>query len=131
GPAFPRVSTAGTPLPRDAQLAKGTVRIAPGERCDLLFDANNPGVWMVHCHIENHAANGMMTVIQYEGYKPTGPLAEFWDLTPAAGQAAPGHGAEPGHGTHDGHGMHEGGDASPSASPAVETPTATTDPAAT
>ena len=67
----------------EAQLTKDTVWIAPGERYDLVFEANNPGVWMAHCHIENHAANGMMTVIQYEGVLPTGPLAEIWNITPA------------------------------------------------
>jgi plastocyanin len=36
---------------------------------------------MVHCHIENHADNGMMTIIQYEGVVPPGPLGETWDPT--------------------------------------------------
>ena len=88
GHSFKIVATDGNPVPKAAQLTKDTVLIAPGERYDLVFEANNPGVWMVHCHIENHAANGMMTVIQYEGAKPTGPLAEFWDLTPTADGAA-------------------------------------------
>ena len=35
-----------------------------------------PRVWMVHCHIEHHMANGMMTTIWYEGYQPTGPAAD-------------------------------------------------------
>ena len=41
-----------------------------------LWSADNPGVWMVHCHIEHHMANGMMTTIWYEGYQPTGPAAD-------------------------------------------------------
>jgi plastocyanin len=105
GHSFTIVATDGNPVPKAAQLTKDTVLIAPGERYDLAFTADNPGVWMAHCHIENHAANGMMTVIQYEGEKPTGPLAEFWDLTPAAGdgQEVPDKGGGQGHGTHDGH----------------------------
>src|SRR5215217_9109795 len=105
GHSFRIVATDGNPVPRAAQLTKDTVLIAPGERYDLAFEADNPGVWMVHCHIENHAANGMMTVIQYEGATPTGPLAEFWDLTPSAdaGQEVPDHGGDQdeGYGTHD------------------------------
>lgn len=79
GHQFKIVATDGNPVPKAAQLTKDTVLIAPGERYDLEFEANNPGVWMVHCHIENHADNGMMTVIQYEGYLPTGPLADSWN----------------------------------------------------
>ncbi|HEY7033150.1 MAG TPA: multicopper oxidase domain-containing protein, partial [Thermomicrobiales bacterium] len=125
GHSFKIVATDGNPVPAAAQMTKDTVLIAPGERYDLAFEANNPGVWMVHCHIENHAANGMMTVIQYEGAKPTGPLGEFWDLTPTAGQEVPSHdGTDSGHGAHDGHGMHEG-DAAPSASRAAGMSSAT------
>jgi plastocyanin len=52
--------------------------IAPGERYDLELIGDNPGVWMVHCHIEHHMANGMMTLIAYDGYEPTGPAAEVF-----------------------------------------------------
>ncbi len=81
GHSFKIVATDGNPVPESAQLTKDTVLVAPGERYDIEFVANNPGVWMVHCHIENHADNGMMTVIQYEGAVPPGPLGENWDPT--------------------------------------------------
>jgi plastocyanin len=134
GHSFRIVATDGNPVPAAAQLTKDTLAVAPGERYDIVFEADNPGVWMVHCHIESHAANGMMTVIQYEGAKPTGPLAEFWDLTPTAGDGQPAPPDKSGsHGTRTGHGMHEDQatpDASPTAPPAdAETPTV--DPAAT
>jgi plastocyanin len=87
GHSFRIVATDGNPVPPIAQLTKDTILIGPGERYDLVFEADNPGVWMVHCHIENHAANGMMTLIQYEGELPTGPLRDVWELTPAAGDA--------------------------------------------
>lgn len=79
GHLFKIVATDGNPVPEAAQLTKDTVWIAPGERYDIELTADNPGVWMVHCHIENHAANGMMTLIEYEGAVPTGPLAEIWN----------------------------------------------------
>ena len=81
GHSFKIVATDGNPVPEAAQLTKDTVLVAPGERYDIEFVANNPGVWMVHCHIENHADNGMMTIIQYEGVVPPGPLGEGWDPT--------------------------------------------------
>lgn len=133
GHSFQIVATDGNPVPKGARLTKDTVWIAPGERYDIAFDADNPGVWMAHCHIENHAANGMMTVIQYEGAKPTGPLAEFWDLTPAAGEQQVPDKSGQGHGTHSGHGPQEDL-ASPEASPSSSPPdpiTPTADSAAT
>jgi FtsP/CotA-like multicopper oxidase with cupredoxin domain/plastocyanin len=86
GHSFKIVATDGNPVPEVAQLTKDTVLISPGERYDLELVADNPGVWMVHCHIEHHMANGMMTVIAYEGAKPTGPVADFF--SPAAQPAA-------------------------------------------
>ena len=82
GHSFKIVATDGNPVPEAAQLTKDTVLVAPGERYDLLIVANNPGVWMTHCHIENHAENGMMTVIQYEGAVPPGPVGEDWNAGP-------------------------------------------------
>jgi plastocyanin len=74
---------------------------------DLSFDAVHPGVWMFHCHIEHHMANGMMTVIQYEGHQPTGPGAETMDETIT-------------HGDHGAHGEHGDAAATPAATAAPE-----------
>jgi FtsP/CotA-like multicopper oxidase with cupredoxin domain len=89
GHSFRIVATDGNPVPEAAQLTKDTVLIAPGERYDLELAADNPGVWMVHCHIEHHMANGMMTLLAYDGHKPTGPAADLFaaedrDRSPAA-----------------------------------------------
>lgn len=84
GQSFKIVATDGNPVPPDAQLTKDTVSIAPGERYDLEVDGNNPGVWMFHCHINNHAANGMSTVLQYDGYEPVSPDAGHSSHGPAA-----------------------------------------------
>jgi FtsP/CotA-like multicopper oxidase with cupredoxin domain len=129
GHSFKIVATDGNPVPEAAQITKDTVLIAPGERYDLAFDANNPGVWMVHCHIENHAANGMMTLIEYEGYAPTGPLKEFWDQTPAAA-GSPGAGAGMDEGADSMHGMHGGSDPMAEPSKSMDT-TPTPEPAIT
>jgi FtsP/CotA-like multicopper oxidase with cupredoxin domain len=96
GHSFKIVATDGNSVPEGMEWTKDTVLIGPAERYDLEFDANNPGVWMFHCHIEHHMANGMMTVIQYEGHRPTGPAAEFFDQTTIVQTPVSGHGA---HGT--------------------------------
>jgi FtsP/CotA-like multicopper oxidase with cupredoxin domain len=41
-----------------------TVLMAPHERVDIAFVADNPGDWMFHCHILEHQAAGMMGVIR-------------------------------------------------------------------
>jgi FtsP/CotA-like multicopper oxidase with cupredoxin domain len=41
-----------------------TVLMAPKERADIAFVADNPGDWMFHCHILEHQAGGMMGVIR-------------------------------------------------------------------
>jgi plastocyanin/uncharacterized cupredoxin-like copper-binding protein len=97
GHSFRIVATDGNPVPEAAQLTKDTVLIAPGERYDLELAADNPGVWMVHCHIEHHMANGMMTLLAYDGHKPTGPAADLFAAEgpgPVAGGEHPtGHGS--------------------------------------
>ncbi|HWT99746.1 MAG TPA: multicopper oxidase family protein [Terriglobales bacterium] len=37
-----------------------TVLVAPNERVKIAFTADNPGNWMVHCHIIEHQETGMM-----------------------------------------------------------------------
>jgi FtsP/CotA-like multicopper oxidase with cupredoxin domain len=93
GHSFQIVATDGNPVPAAARWTKDTVLIGPAERYDLAFVAANPGVWMVHCHMEHHMANGMMTLLAYEGYKPSGPIADFYsaETTPEVPTHA-GHG---------------------------------------
>jgi FtsP/CotA-like multicopper oxidase with cupredoxin domain len=41
-----------------------TVFMAPRERVDVAFVADNPGDWMLHCHILEHQEGGMMGVVR-------------------------------------------------------------------
>ncbi|MFH9793762.1 multicopper oxidase family protein [Streptomyces virginiae] len=45
---------------------KDTAVILPGGRLTADFDADNPGLWMAHCHNVYHSESGMMTVIGYQ-----------------------------------------------------------------
>jgi FtsP/CotA-like multicopper oxidase with cupredoxin domain len=83
GHSFRIVAIDGNRLERPT--VRDVVLVAPGERYDIEFVANNPGVWLFHCHELHHADAGMAVLIQYEGYKPVGQTA------PAT---APPHGQE-------------------------------------
>lgn len=45
---------------RDTVLVPGNASVT------VVFDANNPGLWYVHCHILWHLAAGMATLVEYE-----------------------------------------------------------------
>ena len=68
GHSFKIVATDGNPVPLNAIITKDTVNIAPGERYDLELIANNPGIWITHCHELHHADAGMVIPLIYEGY---------------------------------------------------------------
>ncbi|WP_406512002.1 multicopper oxidase family protein [Streptomyces sp. NBC_00161] len=44
---------------------KDTALILPNGTLTVDFDADNPGLWMAHCHNVYHAEAGMMTVLGY------------------------------------------------------------------
>ena len=41
-----------------------TVLVAPKERVEICFIADNPGDWMMHCHIIEHQETGMMGYVR-------------------------------------------------------------------
>lgn len=45
---------------------KDTANLLPRGRLTVDFDADNPGLWMVHCHNVYHSEAGMMTVLGYQ-----------------------------------------------------------------
>ncbi|MER6254113.1 multicopper oxidase family protein [Streptomyces sp. NPDC001584] len=45
---------------------KDTAILLPGRRLTVDFDADNPGLWMTHCHNVYHSESGMMTVLGYQ-----------------------------------------------------------------
>jgi FtsP/CotA-like multicopper oxidase with cupredoxin domain len=55
------VPVAGSPLWLD------TFDVQPGEVWTVLLRADNPGIWMAHCHNLEHATQGMVIHLTYEG----------------------------------------------------------------
>ncbi len=45
-----------------------SLNVADGESYDVAFVADNPGVWMDHCHNLPHAAEGLIAHVGYTGY---------------------------------------------------------------
>jgi suppressor of ftsI len=52
--------------PNEHPAWKDTVLVPVGAVVDLLVEMDNPGPWMLHCHISEHLETGMMTVIHVE-----------------------------------------------------------------
>ncbi|MFI9252978.1 multicopper oxidase family protein [Streptomyces sp. NPDC053069] len=44
---------------------KDTSIVLPHRKLVVEFDADNPGLWMLHCHNQYHSESGMMTVLGY------------------------------------------------------------------
>ena len=53
------VPVSGSPVQLDSIL------VGPRETWDVAFVADNPGIWMLHCHVLLHAEMGMMMTIKY------------------------------------------------------------------
>jgi FtsP/CotA-like multicopper oxidase with cupredoxin domain len=62
GHAFQVVEVNGTRFPG---AVRDTVLVPPRQRVVVAFDANNPGLWAVHCHLLYHLDSGMFTTLRY------------------------------------------------------------------
>jgi FtsP/CotA-like multicopper oxidase with cupredoxin domain len=62
GLVFRVLSRNGSPVPH-RQWAD-TVLLPPRERVDVGFVADNPGDWMLHCHVTDHQVSGLMTILR-------------------------------------------------------------------
>jgi FtsP/CotA-like multicopper oxidase with cupredoxin domain len=60
-------------LSRDGKPVSGspwwpdTLNVKGGERYEVAFRADNPGIWMDHCHNLRHAADGLTMHVVYDG----------------------------------------------------------------
>jgi FtsP/CotA-like multicopper oxidase with cupredoxin domain len=41
-----------------------TMLVAPEDVIEIAFVADNPGDWMLHCHVTDHQTAGLMTVLR-------------------------------------------------------------------
>lgn len=54
GYAFRVTETDGGPIPREAQWPETTVLVHVGSTRTVEFEADNPGDWVMHCHMTHH-----------------------------------------------------------------------------
>ncbi len=75
GGPFQVAAVDGETLQESARYMADTVNVAPGQRYDVLWQAQRPGKWLVHCHIPHHTTNnnvetkgggGLMLVVEVE-----------------------------------------------------------------
>src|SRR5215813_11726863 len=50
---------------RFAGAVRDTVLVPPRRRVVVAFDANNPGLWALHCHLLYHLESGMFITLRY------------------------------------------------------------------
>lgn len=50
---------------RAGAFRKDTVNVLPGATVELVFMADNPGDWMLHCHNAYHLEAGMASILRY------------------------------------------------------------------
>ncbi|TWD79843.1 FtsP/CotA-like multicopper oxidase with cupredoxin domain [Kribbella amoyensis] len=75
-------------LSRDGVKASGSpwwtdsLNVEDGETFEIAFKADNPGVWMDHCHNLDHAAQGLVTHLMYVGVNTPYKIGGTYDNEP-------------------------------------------------
>lgn len=67
GHKFKVAAIDGQELREPKEIKDQLITIAPGERYDIEFLADNPGKWYLECHGDMKGTKGMKALIQYEG----------------------------------------------------------------
>src|SRR5581483_2563615 len=63
GHTFVVTGTESGRQPKTTWGPKNTVLVGVAEAADVEFAANNPGDWMIHCHLPHHMMNQMSSVV--------------------------------------------------------------------
>jgi len=63
---------------------RDTLMVPPGSKMTVAFDADNAGIWPLHCHLLYHLDTGMFTVVRYDGAD-----TKFWQPEAQAKAFAP------------------------------------------
>ena len=89
-------------LSRDGSAVSGspwwtdTLDVEPDERYEIAFRADNPGIWMDHCHNLPHAAQGLTMHVAYAGVQTPFRVGGPGTTTPSRqAQTPPAHALQP------------------------------------
>lgn len=76
GHQFSVTASDGNTITENNRMKKNTILVASGETWDVEFNANNPGIWPLHCHLPHHVSNnktlpfgGMATAVTYKDFE--------------------------------------------------------------
>ena len=75
GHTFHVTGTEGGRIPETAWIPGNTVLVGVAQAREIEFVANNPGAWMLHCHMPHHMMNQMSSNV--------GPMSRFGSGMPA------------------------------------------------
>lgn len=75
GHTFQVTGTEAGRIPESAQYPSNTVLVGVAQARDIEFVANNPGSWMLHCHLPHHMMNQMSSNV--------GPMSRMKSGVPA------------------------------------------------
>ncbi len=84
GHTFHVTGTEGGRVPKTAWIPGNTVLVGVAQARDFEFVANNPGDWMLHCHLPHHMMNQMSSNV--------GPMSRMPGGMPAGGDMNTGMG---------------------------------------
>jgi uncharacterized membrane protein len=62
GGPFEVTAVDGVTMAESARYLADTVNVGPGQRFDVLWKAQRPGKWLLHCHIPHHTTNNNVEV---------------------------------------------------------------------
>jgi len=57
GGPFEVAARDGETIPASARFLADTVNVGPGQRYDVVWKVQNPGKWLIRCHIPHHTTN--------------------------------------------------------------------------
>jgi FtsP/CotA-like multicopper oxidase with cupredoxin domain len=67
GGPFQVAAVDGETLLETARYLADTINVGPGQRFDVLWKAQRPGKWLLHCHIPHHTTNNNVEFRAGEG----------------------------------------------------------------
>ncbi|EPY12308.1 MULTISPECIES: multicopper oxidase family protein [unclassified Paenibacillus] len=94
GHEFKVIAMDGQSVNSPAVIQDQVISIAPGERYDLEFVADNPGTWLLDEHSKEERARNMRAVIHYEDFTQQAAKSDAWETLPQFNLAAYGKMAE-------------------------------------
>jgi len=82
-------------IPDSAWIPSNNVLVAVAQARDIEFIANNPGDWMIHCHMFHHMMNHMASMVGPMASHRMGDAPGAGDMANSMGMLTLGRGSSP------------------------------------